>query len=221
MRPRGYFGEIKAMKLQGQLVRFFAFALMIAATYVVGCAKNQHKHAPVCPYGQVLTYDDSGYVCRFASVGYGYNNYNMNMNMYGNNMPGSVINTPIANCPVSGQILVNWRGQWYCYFNDQIYPGGGDSPVGVIPPPGRGGEFCTSVGMSNYGYNNYNTYGYNQGYNGYNTNMYGSNTVMCSIGFQCVAQQTQVDPNNPQAWTTTGFGFGQSGTCQYTGYRGF
>jgi hypothetical protein len=208
------------MKVSGGFLRAFALAL-ISAGFLMGCAKDQRKHAPVCPYGQVLTYNDSGYVCQFANVGmsgyqnpYSYNNYNMYNQQGGMGM----VQAPISACPIANQVLVNWRGQWLCYNNDQIYPGGGDSPVGMIPPPGRGGEFCTSVGQTSQWGNTWNQWG--------NNNSWGNNSysVTCSPGFQCVAQQQQIDPNNPnQVQQNYGvYGYGQSGTCQYgNGYRQF
>jgi hypothetical protein len=138
-----------------------------------------------------------------------------------NTGPGSVLTPPVQSCP-GGQTLVNWTGSWFCYFTDEIYPAGGNSPETAIPPSGRGGEYCTSVGM-NFSYYGY---GYNQMNNGYNSNYMTNMYVVCSPGYRCMAANGTNTVNNGynngyyNGYNTYGTGYGQSGSCVLTGYYG-
>lgn len=180
-------------------LKILFFAAVVGVAAFVGCGKKDGKHAPVCPYGQVLTYDDRGYNCRFISL-----------NPFNYNQQGGVLNPPISSCPIANQVLVNWRTSWLCYWHETIYPSGGDSPTGIVPPPGRGGEYCTANGASNYGNNGYNNYfpgsaaggNYNVGVNDY--------SVICSPGFFCDSNMN-TNSNNQN--------YGQGGTCRFSGYH--
>jgi hypothetical protein len=191
--------------------------LIALAALAVGCAK-QENHAPVCPYGQVLSYNQGTYTCAFVNMSatsyMGYNGYNNQQPVQ--QAPGmtQMVSPPVLNCGNTNQTLVNWNGTWLCYTNDVIYPPNDNSPGGVTPPPGRGGEFCTSVGMAGvtgmYGYNPYGT----------TASMGGSNMyVSCSPGFVCQSSGQTTSPNqiaNPYGMSM----YGQSGTCVFQGYHG-
>ncbi|MCC6277171.1 MAG: hypothetical protein IT289_04565 [Oligoflexia bacterium] len=188
--------------------REFLGALIMAVVAFVGCSKkNDHKHAPNCPYGQVLFYDDTGYSCRYVNMygSYGQQPYGGYQQPYGGyqqpygypqqngayqGQAAQGVTPPVANCQIPNQTLINWKGTWLCYTNDVLFPSNGDSPTGTTPPAGRGGEFCTSVGYGgyqSYGGDQQPYGGYQQPYGGYQQPYggYGSGAVVCSPGFTC------------------------------------
>lgn len=192
------------MGLKGRILLMCA---ALGAAAVWGCAPNNQNHAPVCPYGQVLSYSQAGYNCNFVSlVPAGYNTLQTAAQPVG---PGSVLNPPIAQCP-GGQTLVNWEGTWLCYFTQTLYPPGGSSPQTPVPPAGLGGEYCTSGGVGVTPYYG----GYAGGVNPYS---YTQNLVVtCSPGFMC-------QPGGSAAGTVVGgvgMSYGTPGTCVYSGYQG-
>jgi hypothetical protein len=125
--------------------------LTAAVMAVVACAqkKEQKNHAPMCSYGQVLSYQDStGYSCKVAinnTSGYG------GSSQYDSQYYGGLqaVYVPVLYClnstntPDVNQTLVQWNNSFICMYNDMLRPEGSDSPKGYFPV-GRGGEWCNA-----------------------------------------------------------------------------
>lgn len=181
----------------------------LVAGIIWGCAQNNENHAPICPYGQVLAYNVSGYQCNYISlVPAGLNTLSATQQT---GAPNAVLTPPIQACP-AGQTLIYWSstancaGVWLCYFSQEIYPPNGNSPQSAVPPAGIGGEYCTGGGVGAYPYAPYAMNTCN--------NITSNLTVSCSPGFQCQA-------GGVSTAATLGTIYGQAGTCVYTGYHGF
>jgi hypothetical protein len=184
---------------------------VLSAAALWGCAQNSENHAPICPYGQVLAYDVTGYNCHYESlVPAGYNTLQATQQT---GTANAVLTPPVQSCP-SGQTLIYWSstagcaGVWLCYFSQEIYPPGGSSPQAAVPPAGLGGEYCTGGTTGAY------AYGYANTCNNVQSNL----TVSCTPGFQCQAGGAAQSNGSTLG---LGTGYGQAGTCVYTGYHGY
>jgi hypothetical protein len=221
------------MYSKSKILWLAATVATVSALAFIGCQKKEDRHhAPVCPYGQVLSYEQAGWTCRYITF---------NNNQFGQfpqqqpnpqqqvqtgvltpplSLPGANCNIgaqPVPGQPVSNaqQTLVSWTniGLWTCMYDDLLRPGGSDSPVAPVT---RGGETCTlgyGAGM------------YQQQY-GYQQQQYGQfgmtgNMVSCSTGFTCMPAQAaaqQIQPGQPgyqqyQQQPYYGGGYNQTGVC--------
>ncbi|MDZ4676242.1 MAG: hypothetical protein SGI74_01930 [Oligoflexia bacterium] len=166
------------MNTKFKFVQLMAAVAALSALAFIGCQKkDDKKHAPTCPYGQVLSYEQSGWVCRYIS-------FNNNQNQYGYGQQqqvqpqvgGTSVLTPpiqpeLCNNPANPttarrQEMVSWTniGLWSCVYTD-VLRGGSDSP---IAPLSQGGETCSMGYGQQYG----QQYGMN-------------NMVSCATGFIC------------------------------------